>query len=95
MKANKFEDSILKPLTSQFSTENWRVKVQTLDILGKIIMEQQIYSPFIADTLTKEMRNKIEAVRLKASNVIIKVIKKSPKEWCEAELLPLIIKIRE
>jgi hypothetical protein len=41
------------------------------------------------------MKNKIEAVRLKASNVIIKVIKKSPKDWCEVELLPLLAKTRD
>jgi hypothetical protein len=41
------------------------------------------------------VKNKIEAIRLKASNVIIKIIKKSPKEWCEAELLPLLIKTKD
>lgn len=44
-----------------------------------MVVEQDIYSDFIVDILLKEMKNKIEAVRVKATTVIINVIKKSPK----------------
>jgi len=50
--------------------------------LGKIIIEQEVYSLFVVDLLIREMKSKVEAVRLKASSVIAKVIKKSPKDWC-------------
>ena len=61
------------------AAENWRLKIQTLDILGKVVVEQDIYSDFIVEILLREMKNKIEAVRVKATTVIINVIKKSPK----------------
>lgn len=61
------------------AAENWRLKIQTLDILGKVVVEQDIYSDFIVEILLREMKNKIEAVRVKVTTVIINVIKKSPK----------------
>ncbi len=45
------------------------------------MVEQGIYTNFIIDILLKELKSKVEAVRLKASSVIINVIKKSPREW--------------
>ena len=41
------------------------------------------------------MRNKVEAVRVKSTSVIINIIKKSPREWCENELLPQLFKVKD
>lgn len=41
------------------------------------------------------MKNKIEAVRIKATSVVISIMKKSPKEWSETYLIPLVIKIKD
>jgi uncharacterized protein YchJ len=41
------------------------------------------------------MKSRIEAVRLKASAVIVKVVKKAPKDWCEKFFLPEIVKAKE
>lgn len=41
------------------------------------------------------MKSKIEAVRLKASSVIAKVIKQSPKDWCEKCFLPELLKSKD
>jgi hypothetical protein len=38
LKQDKFEENILKPLANQLSGDNWRLSIQTLDILGAIVV---------------------------------------------------------
>lgn len=56
---SKFEEIVLKPLATQLSAENWRLKISTLGILGRIIVEQNLYTPFVVDLLLNEMKDKI------------------------------------
>ena len=82
-------------MASQLTAENWRLKISTLDILGKIVIEQEIYTPFIVDLLLNEIKDKIEATRKKACEIIINMIKSSNKEWCESHLIPKVLKLKD
>jgi hypothetical protein len=45
-------------------------------------VEKNIYTNFIIDTIVKQLKSRIQAVRVKASNLIVNIIKNSPKDWC-------------
>jgi hypothetical protein len=47
------------------------------------------------DTILKQLKSRIQAVRVKASSIIVNIIKNSPKDWCEAEMLPIIIACKD
>lgn len=59
------------------------------------MVEQNIYTNFIIETLLKELKSKKEAVRLKASEIIVNIIKNGPKDWCESEFLPVLMKSKD
>ena len=91
----KYEELILRPLAHQMTVDNWRLKIHLLEVLGKMIIEQAIYTPFIVDLLINELRDKIEATRKKAAEILIMMVKYANREWSETALIPKIIKIKD
>ena len=54
-----------------------------------------IYTPFVVDLLLAEMKNKVEAVRKKGTEIIIEIIQKADQGWCDTELIPKLLKSKD
>lgn len=40
------------------------------------------------------MKDKIEATRQKASDIIVEIIKNSNKDWCDSTLVPKLLQMK-
>ena len=89
------EQKIIGPLTSQFSTNNWRTKCRMIELLGNVINN----SLFLNDKMTNMIMNlvcdKINAVKEKATELLINIIIQQSPQWCDTTIIPKLSQLKE
>ena len=45
--------------------------------------------------MINEIRDKIEATRKKASAIVVSIIKNSNKDWCDTNLIPKLLRLKD
>ena len=71
MNKEVFQEKIFKPLLQQLATDNWRVKCQIIEILKTFIYKQIHLNEGVLKVIFGLTDDKIDAVRLKANELII------------------------
>lgn len=95
MSKEAFEDKITKPLLAQLNTDNWRIKCEIIDILKTFLITQDYLTEPVLKVFVSLTDDRIDAVRLRANQLIIEVIKANSKEWSETHLLPKLFYMKE
>lgn len=95
MSRDVLDDKIIKPLLQQLGTDNWRIKCQILEVLKGVIQNPAFLSEGVLKVLFSLTDDKIDAVRLKINKLIIEIISKSSKEWCDQNVIPKIASMKE
>ena len=95
MSKDALDEKIVKPLLQQLTTDNWRVKCEIITILKGFLANQTYLNENVIKMFISLTEDRIDAVRLKASEFIIEVVNKNSKEWCELNLLPKLFACKE
>jgi len=88
------EEKIIKPLLQQLGTDNWRNKCQIIEILRGFLVSQAYLTENALKVLFSLTDDKIDAVRLKVNQLIIDIVTKNSKEWCDQNVIPRIINMK-
>jgi len=89
------EEKILNPLVNQFNTENWRVKCQLIELLGSVINSSVFLTDKMTSLLISLTADKINAVREKATDLIVTIISQQSPQWCDNMMIPKLTKLRD
>lgn len=81
------DDKIVKPLLQQLATDNWRVKCEIIDVLKQFLTHQTFLNETVLKVFVALPDDRIDAVRLKANELLIEVLAKNSKEWCEQHVV--------
>jgi hypothetical protein len=90
-----FEENILKKITYNFNSDNWRMKCQAVDLISKILQNPSFLNDKAIAMIMELAHDKVDAVRKAVINLIVEVIRKQSKDWCDAQLIPHLAKMKD
>ena len=77
------------------STNNWRIKCEIIKILKGFLLDQTYLSQQVLKVFIGLTDDRIDAVRLNANKVIVEILSRNPKDWCEQNVIPKIFASRD
>lgn len=96
-KVNKeiLDEKIVKPLLQQLTTSNWRAKCEIIDIMKGFLANQVYLNETVVKMFINLTEDRIDAVRLSASEFLVAVLNKNEKEWSEQNIIPKVFACKE
>ena len=95
MSRELLEEKIIRPLLVQLGTDNWRNKCHIIEILRGFLVAQTYLNEGVLKVLFGLTDDRIDAVRLKANQLIIDIVAKNSKDWSEQYVVPKINAMKE
>ena len=88
------EQKILGPLANQFTTDNWRTKCRMIDLLGNVINNSLFLNDKMTNMIVNLVCDKINAVRDKATELLINIILQQSPQWCDTAIIPMLSQLK-
>ena len=88
------EQKILGPLTNQLMTNNWRTKCKMIDLLGNVINNSLLLNEKMISMIVSLVCDKINAVRDKATELLISIILQQSPQWCDTAIIPKLSQLK-
>ena len=86
---------MIKPLLKQLSTENWRIKCQIIEILKSCVSQPGCLTENSMKVFFGLVDDRIDAVRLKANELLADIISGQPKDWVDQNVMPKLAGAKE
>lgn len=95
MNKEALEDKIIKPLLNQLSTNNWRIKCEIIKILKNFLLDQTYLNAEVLKVFVDLTDDRVDAVRLSTNSLIVEILSRNPKDWCEQNVIPKVFASRD
>lgn len=82
-------------MLQQLSTNNWRIKCEIIKILRTFLLDQTYLSQDVLKVFVSLTDDRIDAVRLNANKLIVEILSRNSKEWCEQHVIPKVFASRD
>lgn len=95
LSSDVIEQKILTPLATQFNTDNWKSKCRLIELLENVTGNSLFLNEKMVTMMVGLLCDRINAVREKATSLIVGIISQQSPQWCDNMIVPKLAVLKD